>query len=84
MGKALIVYASRSGGTKRLAQMLADEIKAQGKEVEVKPVAKIKSKDELKGYDAYLFGSAILFNAVLENFTDFNNLFILSLVSNFP
>ncbi len=66
MGKALIVYASRSGGTKRLAQMLADEIKAQGKEVEVKPVAKIKSKDELKGYDAYLFGSATYHGSMIQ------------------
>jgi len=66
MGKALIVYASRSGGTKRLAQMLADEIKAQGKDVEIKPVAKIKSKDDLNGYDAYLFGSATYHGSMIQ------------------
>ena len=58
MSKILIIYATRASGTKKLAEMIAGGIKAEGKEVEIKPVTHIKKREDLQGYDAYVFGSA--------------------------
>ncbi len=58
MSRALIIYATRTGGTRRLAELIAEGIKQEGEEVEIKPVTAIKNPDDLKGYDAYAFGSA--------------------------
>lgn len=58
MGKVLIVYASRSNETKSIADLIAEGVRISGHEVEIKKTSEIKSEDDLKGYDAYAFGSA--------------------------
>jgi flavorubredoxin len=58
MGKVLIVYASRTNGTEAIADLIAEGIRISGHEVELKKANKIKNEDDLKGYDAYAFGSA--------------------------
>ncbi|RLB41610.1 MAG: nitric oxide synthase [Deltaproteobacteria bacterium] len=57
MGKALIIYDSRTGKTEQMAQYIAEGIRFSGNEVEVKKVQEIKNEKELEGYDAYVFGS---------------------------
>jgi flavodoxin len=42
MGKALVVYASRSGETKRIADLIAEGIRIQGSEASVVNVTKVK------------------------------------------
>ena len=66
MAKVLIVYATRAGGTKRLAEMIADGIRAEGKDVEIKPVTYIKKREDLQGYDAYVFGSATYHGSMIQ------------------
>ena len=58
MGKVLIVYASRTDETKKIAELIAEGIRISGHEAEVKKTSQIKSEDDLKGYDGYAFGSA--------------------------
>jgi flavorubredoxin len=58
MPKALIAYASRSGQTQRIAELIAEGLRMGGLEVEMKNAADIKDPADLEGYDAYLFGSA--------------------------
>ena len=58
MGKVLIVYASRANATKDIADLIAEGVRISGNEVDIKKANEIKSEEDLKGYDAYLFGSA--------------------------
>ena len=58
MGKVLIVYASRANATKDIADLIAEGVRITGNEVDVKKANEIKNEEDLKGYDAYLFGSA--------------------------
>lgn len=58
MGKVLIVYASRSNETKSIADLIAEGVRISGHEVEIKKTSEIKGEADLKGYDAYAFGSA--------------------------
>ncbi len=58
MGKALIVYATRTGETKRIGELIGEGIRMKGHEADVKNVTGIKNAADLEGYDAYAFGSA--------------------------
>jgi flavorubredoxin len=58
MANVLIVYATRVGNTRTLAELIADGLTKSGAEVKIMDVKDVKSESDLKGYDAYLFGSA--------------------------
>ena len=57
MGKALVVYVTRTGSTKNIADLIAEGIRFEGGEARVIPVTEIKAEADLEGYDAYIFGS---------------------------
>jgi flavorubredoxin len=57
MAKALIVYATRTGETEKIANLIAEGIRFSGHEAEVKKVTDIKKEDDLKGFDAVVLGS---------------------------
>jgi flavorubredoxin len=58
MAKILVVYATRSGETKRIAQLIGEGIRFSGAEADLMDITNIKTENDLKGYDGYLFGSA--------------------------
>jgi flavorubredoxin len=67
MVKALIVYATRSGATKRIAEVIADGLHSDGGDAKVVNVNDIKKEEDLKGYDAYIFGSATYHGEMMQN-----------------
>lgn len=58
MAKLLVVYASRTGQTHKIAELIAEGARIAGAEASVVDVKQISSPDALEGYDAYAFGSA--------------------------
>lgn len=66
MGKALIVYASRSGETKRIAELIGEGIRIQGGEASVVNVSDVKKVEDLSGFDAYVFGSATYHGEMMQ------------------
>lgn len=57
MAKALIVFATRTGDTKQIADLIAEGMRFSGIEVTVLDVVAIKTEADLKDYDALLFGA---------------------------
>ena len=57
MAKALIVYATRTGETEQIGNLIAEGIRFSGHEAVVANVNDIKKEDDLKGYDALVLGS---------------------------
>ena len=57
MGRALIVYTTRTQETRQIADLIAEGIRFSGHEAVVQDVKDIKKAEDLSGYDAYLFGS---------------------------
>lgn len=57
MAKALIVYATRTGETEKIANLIAEGIRFSGHEAEIKKVTDVKKEDDLKGFDAVVLGS---------------------------
>ena len=57
MPKALIVYATRTGETQKIADLIAEGIRFTGAEAKVVKAGDIKKQADLEGYGAYVFGS---------------------------
>ena len=66
MGKALIVYATRTGETKSIAELIAEGIRFEGYDAKVMNVSEIKKEADLEGYDAYLFGSSTYHGEMMQ------------------
>ena len=66
MAKALIVYATRTGETRQIADLIAEGIRFAGHEAEVVDAQKIKSESDLDNYDAYAFGSSTYHGEMLQ------------------
>ena len=66
MGKALVVYTTRTGETKDIANLIAEGIRISGAEAEVVNSTEIKKEDQLAGYDAYVFGSATYHGEMMQ------------------
>ena len=66
MGKAIVVYAGRSGETKRIADLIAEGIRIQGADASVVNITKVKKVEDLEGFDAYVFGSATYHGEMMQ------------------
>ena len=66
MAKALVVYTTRTGETKNIANLIAEGIRISGAEADVVNSTQIKKEDELAGYDAYVFGSATYHGEMMQ------------------
>ena len=66
MPKALIVYATRTGETQQIADLIAEGIRFAGHEAEVVDAKTIKNEADLEGFDAYAFGSSTYHGEMLQ------------------
>ena len=66
MPKALIVYTTRTGQTKNIAELIAEGIRFSGAEAQVVNANEIKNETDLEGYDAYVFGSATYHGEMMQ------------------
>jgi len=57
MQKVLIAYGSRTGNTEKMAEYIAEGIRFSGDDVALRKITELKKEEDLKGYDAYIFGS---------------------------
>lgn len=56
MKKVLIGYYSRTGNTKKMAEYIAEGVRFTGNEANLKKISEIKSEEDLKAYDGFVFG----------------------------
>ena len=66
MPKALIVYATRTGETRQIADLIAEGLRFSGHEAEVVEAKNIKNEADLEGFDAYVFGSSTYHGEMLQ------------------
>ncbi len=66
MGKTLVIYATRTGATRRIAELIAEGIRFEGGEAKVVNITDIKTESDLHGYDAYAFGSATYHGEMMQ------------------
>jgi len=66
MAKALIVYATNSGATRNIADLIQQGLRRTGHDAEVVNANEIKKEEDLAGYDAYVFGSATYHGQMMQ------------------
>jgi len=66
MAQALIVYATRTGQTKKIAELIAEGIRFGGTKAKIVSVHEIKKESDLDGYDGYIFGSATYHGEMMQ------------------
>lgn len=66
MAKALIVYATRTGETQKIGDLIAEGMRFSGIEVDVVDAKTISSEKNLAGYDLYVFGSPTYHGDMLQ------------------
>jgi flavorubredoxin len=71
MGKVLIVFATRTGETQNIADLIAEGVRMSGQQAEVVNVKNVKSEADLAGYDGYAFGSATYHGDMLQTMKTF-------------
>jgi flavorubredoxin len=64
--RVLIVYATRAGDTKAIAELIAEGIRFAGAEAVLFNVSDIQKPDTLEGYDGYVFGSATYHGEMMQ------------------
>ncbi|MBI4965674.1 MAG: FprA family A-type flavoprotein [Desulfomonile tiedjei] len=58
MAKVLIAYATRTGQTQGIADLIAEGVRFTGADAKVANAAQLQTEEDLNGYEAYVFGSA--------------------------
>jgi len=71
MAKVLIVYATRTGETQTIADLIAEGIRFSGHEADVLSVKEIKKESDIDGYDGYVFGSSTYHGEMLQGMKTF-------------
>ena len=71
MSKVLIVYATRTGETQNIADLVAEGVRFAGQEAEVANIKEVKNEADLNGYDGYVFGSATYHGEMLQGMKTF-------------
>lgn len=71
MKKVLIAYDSKTGKTKKMAENIAEGVRAGGHDVTIKPVLDIETAGDLMGYDAYFFGGPTYFEQPTDEMKQF-------------
>lgn len=66
MGKVLVVYNTRRGDTKAIADLIAEGLRFEGAEAKVVNVTDVKKESDLEGYDGYVFGSATYHGEMMQ------------------
>lgn len=67
MGKALVVFSTRTGETKAIAELIAEGIRMEGVEAMTVPISEIRKESDLGGYNAYVFGSATYHGEMMQS-----------------
>lgn len=66
MGKVLIIFATRTGETQNIADLIGEGVRMGGHQADVVNVKNVKSEADLGGYDGYAFGSATYHGDMLQ------------------
>ncbi len=66
--RILVVYASRYGFTKGIAEFIAETLRRSGKQVEIREVGAAR---DLASYDAFVIGSAVYFGSWMKEASEF-------------
>lgn len=71
MIKALVVYSTRNGETRKIGELIAEGLRFSAVGVTLKDVSEIKQEADLDGFDIYVFGSSTYHGEMMNRMKTF-------------
>lgn len=71
MAKVLIVFATRTGETEEIGNLVAEGLRISGIEVTMRKITEISNEAELNGYDGYVFGAPTYHGDMIQGMKTF-------------
>ena len=71
MAKVLIVFATRTGETEEIGNIVAEGLRIAGVEVTMRKINEIGNESELNGYDGYVFGAPTYHGDMIQGMKTF-------------
>lgn len=71
MPKALIAFATRTGETENIGNLIAEGLRFSGVDVDIIKAGDIKKAEELNGYDALVFGAPTYHGDMIQGMKTF-------------
>ena len=71
MKRVLIIYYSLTGTTEKMAEYIAEGVRISEHEVVVKKTSDITTRESIKGFDGYIFGSPTHHRDMAKHMKDF-------------
>lgn len=71
MAKVLIVFATRTGETEEIGNVIAEGLRITGAEVTMRKINEINNESEINGYDAYVFGAPTYHGDMIQGMKTF-------------
>ncbi len=71
MAKVLIVYASRTGETQKIGELIGEGLRISGVEADVRKTNDIASEKDLEDYDGLVLGSATYHGDMMQGMKTF-------------
>ncbi len=71
MAKVLIVFATRTGETEEIGNIIAEGLRISGTEVTMRKINEISNESEINGYDGYVFGAPTYHGDMIQGMKTF-------------
>jgi flavorubredoxin len=71
MASILIAFATRTGATRKIGELIAEGLRFSGHTVKMMDIKDVKSENDLNGYDGYVFGSATYHGDMMQTMKTF-------------
>jgi len=71
MAKVLIVYATRTGETEEIGNLIAEGLRIAGVDVTMRKITEINNESEINGYDGYVFGAPTYHGDMIQGMKTF-------------
>ena len=68
MKKFLVVYVSRTGKTKKMAEWIAEGLRFAGQDAVLKTLPQVREVADIQGYDGYVLGSPTYHKTMIAGF----------------
>lgn len=71
MAKVLIVFATRTGETEEIGNVIAEGLRIAGNDVSMRKISEINNESEINGYDGYVFGAPTYHGDMIQGMKTF-------------
>ncbi len=71
MAKVLIVFATRTGETEEIGNLIAEGLRISGVDVTMRKITEISNESEINGYDGYAFGAPTYHGDMIQGMKTF-------------